>query len=82
MTVARDLGLEFYRMQDLERPDKDRFLNPPAAGKSEALSLEPLRFHLDGDPAVSCALYEHLCTHLQEARVSLPGAAEPARPLR
>ncbi len=50
--------------------------------KPEALALEPLRLHLHGDPAVSCALYHHLCTHLEEARVSLPGAADPARPLR
>jgi len=49
--------------------------------KPETLALESLRLHLHGEPAVSCALYHHLCTHLEEARVSLSAAGEPARPL-
>jgi type VI secretion system protein ImpG len=55
--------------------------------KPEALRLQRLRLFLHGDPAVSQALYFHLCRHVADARVVASNergdlSREPWRPLR
>src|SRR6185503_1227765 len=50
--------------------------------KPEALDLSRIRLHLNGDAALTYALYHHLCRHVEETRLTSGGSAGggPAAP--